>query len=367
MGASAGKCNACHCAAEEVNASAVVQQAALDEIAPEDKGDPKEAMQIKINAVLAKGGLTFMDEKDTLTASGDWTVVELSELLKPFPEMPLKVVSFSSRSCGTMSEAHDLKQLTLQRARVVRTALQRNGCENKMGAEGLGFVDQKGERSELTICDVAEVDRVEARALAWERAEENRRAWAARVEEKEEKLKLQVVFVDDHGQEHSVQFSKKPVGFGFEKKVPIVVTSVDGHAREKGVQKGWQVREINGVGLRDKGFTEVFAFLREQSLTLPDPELAASQLPPINTFEVLFKTQGDATPIFCVSKRPLGLAYKNTMPLVVTRVEGHALELGVEAGWQILEINGESMEGKLHFEATWHMQVCLARLKPALV
>mmetsp|Transcript_56275 Transcript_56275/g.131856 ORF Transcript_56275/g.131856 Transcript_56275/m.131856 type:complete len:129 (-) Transcript_56275:109-495(-) len=45
-------------------------------------------------------------------------------------------------------------------------------------------------------------------------------------------------------------------------------------------------------------------------------------------------------------RRPLGLDFDKSMPLVVRKVHPnqHAEELGVQSGWKILRVNGQSIE-----------------------
>mmetsp|Transcript_27720 Transcript_27720/g.61151 ORF Transcript_27720/g.61151 Transcript_27720/m.61151 type:complete len:371 (-) Transcript_27720:25-1137(-) len=367
-------CVACCAPADgEVDALAL-SKAIMEESPKEERGDPQEAMQIKIKQLLAKGPVAFRPDEATLTPEGDRIVGELAELLEPFPEMSAKVATFASFE-GNSKEAFSVKKLTLLRSRAVRAALKGAGCENKLAAEGMGHVDEKGARCEVTIIDTAEVQRVESKAAEWELQEERRSraqeaanlavevAQEAEKQQQQQELCLDVVFADASGSETAVRFSKKPIGLGFKNKTPVVINSVSGHAKDCGVKKGWQVKSINGVMLRDKVFPEVLAFLREQSLALQDPEVAASRLGNLSSFEILFVTPSGQKQSVSVTKKPLDLAYKNKMPLAVTRAEGHANELGIQVGWELQAINGESLGGKEHYEATWLLQVCLHRLQ----
>jgi len=68
------------------------------------------------------------------------------------------------------------------------------------------------------------------------------------------------------------------------------------------------------------------------------------------TLQVLFQ-QLDGSPIAKIFKhKPLGLYYTIKTPITVTLVMGEAENIGVEAGWQILQVGNQNLIG-LSFEA----------------
>merc|ERR1719401_976402 len=84
--------------------------------------------------------------------------------------------------------------------------------------------------------------------------------------EAEEKSRpgLTCVFETESG-DQTFTFTKKPVGFKFINKIPLVVTGVeDGTgAKEAGVMKGMTLKEINGVDISGcKTYVEAAAVLK---------------------------------------------------------------------------------------------------------
>mmetsp|Transcript_112277 Transcript_112277/g.312433 ORF Transcript_112277/g.312433 Transcript_112277/m.312433 type:complete len:117 (-) Transcript_112277:270-620(-) len=73
------------------------------------------------------------------------------------------------------------------------------------------------------------------------------------------------------GVEKDCTFTRKPLGFDFEKNMPIVVKRVKegGNAEELGVQPGWIVLAVGDQDIADLDFMAALGRLRERSNSLP--------------------------------------------------------------------------------------------------
>lgn len=89
-------------------------------------------------------------------------------------------------------------------------------------------------------------------------------------------------------------------------------------------------------------------------------ELATGAKASAPTVAIEFDVDGD-TKTMDVAEVPLGLSFRSTLPLVVTKVEpdGFAQKSGVQEGWRVKRVAGKSLEG-LSYMAV--MELCKREL-----
>jgi hypothetical protein len=123
---------------------------------------------------------------------------------------------------------------------------------------------------------------------------------------------------------------QRPLDMSFDRTIPVVVTKVCGHAKEVGVQVGWTLCAFDGRAVE----SNFHVFL----------ERFAGQLARLPTYEMpmnFLTTEGGLKTV-TARRRPLGLSFhQDKMPLVVTKVEGHARELGIREDWILKSFDGE--------------------------
>eukprot|EP00929_Paragymnodinium_shiwhaense_P110713 TRINITY_DN77914_c0_g1_i1.p1 TRINITY_DN77914_c0_g1~~TRINITY_DN77914_c0_g1_i1.p1 ORF type:complete len:153 (+),score=25.34 TRINITY_DN77914_c0_g1_i1:113-571(+) len=68
-----------------------------------------------------------------------------------------------------------------------------------------------------------------------------------------------------------IVFEKRPLGLDFDKVAPVSMKRVhrNGHAEEKGVEKGWIVKTVNGIDVAGKDFPVVHELLVKECAVLP--------------------------------------------------------------------------------------------------
>eukprot|EP00747_Dinoflagellata_sp_TGD_P122247 gnl/TRDRNA2_/TRDRNA2_173577_c1_seq3.p1 gnl/TRDRNA2_/TRDRNA2_173577_c1~~gnl/TRDRNA2_/TRDRNA2_173577_c1_seq3.p1 ORF type:complete len:409 (+),score=72.60 gnl/TRDRNA2_/TRDRNA2_173577_c1_seq3:103-1227(+) len=180
----------------------------------------------------------------------------------------------------------------------------------------------------------------------------------------------------------------KPIGIDFVKESPIVIKQVTGHAAEVGAEVGSTVVYINGEDVRDKDFAYQYSLIRSASKWLPrtpfdpksefDPKLprastakspARPQQPPAtksmskvssdvddrttttggsggDTGEPLvlgLQTKDGRTFEATLRYRPIGIDFEREAPIVIKKVNGHAVPAGVVVGSTVVSINGEDV------------------------
>mmetsp|Transcript_129240 Transcript_129240/g.237756 ORF Transcript_129240/g.237756 Transcript_129240/m.237756 type:complete len:151 (+) Transcript_129240:72-524(+) len=105
----------------------------------------------------------------------------------------------------------------------------------------------------------------------------------------------------------------------------------------------------------------------DDGLKVRDPDAKAMPKPPaIKSKEnanpekgcVTFSVPGpEGTPSTEVriqfTHKPFGMVFDNEAPVIIKRTEGHAEELGIQAGWEIIAVEGSSVEGEEDFDVIW--------------
>eukprot|EP00929_Paragymnodinium_shiwhaense_P075961 TRINITY_DN38937_c0_g1_i1.p2 TRINITY_DN38937_c0_g1~~TRINITY_DN38937_c0_g1_i1.p2 ORF type:complete len:139 (+),score=28.94 TRINITY_DN38937_c0_g1_i1:66-482(+) len=75
------------------------------------------------------------------------------------------------------------------------------------------------------------------------------------------------------GSTKTVLFKRRPLGFDFEKKAPLVVKRIKpgSHAAELGVKTGWTMMAINGVSLASvQDFQDLFGIVKHNTQSLAE-------------------------------------------------------------------------------------------------
>lgn len=143
------------------------------------------------------------------------------------------------------------------------------------------------------------------------------------------------VCFDTPGGEKTVIFTRKPLGFDFEKSAPIKVDQVQagGHAAELGVDKGWTVKRINGEDMSGRDFETKF-----------DHFVAALRVLP-GAVQLGFTDRNGQRELASFSRRPVGFEFDAASPIIVANVEpgSEAAAQGVQVGWMLQTINGEKV------------------------
>eukprot|EP00747_Dinoflagellata_sp_TGD_P122246 gnl/TRDRNA2_/TRDRNA2_173577_c1_seq2.p1 gnl/TRDRNA2_/TRDRNA2_173577_c1~~gnl/TRDRNA2_/TRDRNA2_173577_c1_seq2.p1 ORF type:complete len:397 (+),score=71.24 gnl/TRDRNA2_/TRDRNA2_173577_c1_seq2:103-1191(+) len=168
----------------------------------------------------------------------------------------------------------------------------------------------------------------------------------------------------------------KPIGIDFVKESPIVIKQVTGHAAEVGAEVGSTVVYINGEDVRDKDFAYQYSLIRSASKWLPRTpgastakSLARPQQPAAtksmskassdvddrttttggsggDTGEPLvlgLQTKDGRTFEATLRYRPIGIDFEREAPIVIKKVNGHAVPAGVVVGSTVVSINGEDV------------------------
>jgi hypothetical protein len=131
-----------------------------------------------------------------------------------------------------------------------------------------------------------------------------------------------------------VVFTRTPWGLTFANQAPLTIESVaaGGHAKELGVQEGWEFRAVEGKTFSGKDFRT------DQAIIL---NLSRSQL-------YLEFADGDTSKVVFLKRRPWGLIFNNEAPMTVQHViEGGYADLrGIKTGWVFKSVNGKALTGK---------------------
>lgn len=97
-------------------------------------------------------------------------------------------------------------------------------------------------------------------------------ALAAPTASKSKAERLEVVFDIGDGTEVCVNFVSRPVGLDVTRKLPMRVAGVRGHAKDLGIQPGWQICRLAGVnvcGNGDLDFQKAFRIFAGKAAQLP--------------------------------------------------------------------------------------------------
>mmetsp|Transcript_52404 Transcript_52404/g.94068 ORF Transcript_52404/g.94068 Transcript_52404/m.94068 type:complete len:287 (-) Transcript_52404:4-864(-) len=83
---------------------------------------------------------------------------------------------------------------------------------------------------------------------------------------------LEIVFESANSVERAVTFSKKPLGFEFNRVAPIQVSRIkdNASAQRHGIEVGWVIKRVAGEDMTGKSFGEQYALLKRCVTQLPD-------------------------------------------------------------------------------------------------
>lgn len=256
---------AAFCCDKESGDGAVFGSQNLDEVSPElcENHSPgtktREALQLQIDDVLAEG-ITFEQHTDKLTMVGRRTANAVAVLLKENPEVALKVACYCGDVAGTEWAAPGQdKELSIRQAVSVQAVLSDVGCTNSVLTQGMGRIDSRGARCELSLCSAAvfgTLKRASTEVLG---------------------VRLDVVFSgQERGGDVTVAFTHRPLGMDLPHSMPLIVQHVRGQAEDLGVRQGWQVRSIGGYDVEAIEISEAYRIF--QTAAAPLPEWPARQV-----------------------------------------------------------------------------------------
>lgn len=145
-----------------------------------------------------------------------------------------------------------------------------------------------------------------------------------------------IVFETENGSKVEHTFTKRPLGMEWQKQAPLTLArAVPGTAAgEKGLQPGWTVMTINGENIAQSDYEGASATLKSAVLRLPATSV---------TFT--FKKPDGSSADLAFARRPIGMEWKNKMPLTVSNVVPNtpSAEQGLRPGWALVALNGESV------------------------
>jgi hypothetical protein len=165
--------------------------------------------------------------------------------------------------------------------------------------------------------------------------------------------------VDDNkgARTEHVAFKSSPLGLAFGMEAPFAVTCIteNGPGDLACVQRGWTFAKIAGFPvhrLDHKSFVEV---LRTQLSSLPrnpDPQYPPSAI----LIEFIIDPEIGRVRTCGFTKRPIGFTWGKAIPIKVKQVvpDSHAAELGVQKGWEVKSIDGQTVIGRASMEAAFN-------------
>lgn len=139
--------------------------------------------------------------------------------------------------------------------------------------------------------------------------------------------RLEIVFDTGDGRQACVNFRSRPVGLDVTRDLPMRVAGVRGHAKDLGVQPGWEIRRLAGMevcGASDHKFQEVFRIFAGKAALLP-PEQGIGDV--AREAQGLGDAVEEAQPIAAPAATVVGeLAERRTARATWARGEGKELE-----------------------------------------
>lgn len=245
----------------------VVGTPKLDEATPQSATDPFEevkdqsprttcraALQVQIDELLAEG-TTFEQHTDKLTTAGRRAADAVAALLKENPEVALKIACYCGDVAGTEWAApRQDRELSSRQAASVQAVLSEAGCINSVLTQGLGHVDSRGARCEVSLCSAAVFGTLKDSAA--------REVLGVR---------LDVVFKDkERGRDVTVAFTRRPLGMDLPHSMPLIVQNVRGQAVDLGVRQGWQVVSIGGYDVEAIPLDDAYRIFQTAAAPLPE-------------------------------------------------------------------------------------------------
>jgi len=145
----------------------------------------------------------------------------------------------------------------------------------------------------------------------------------------------------------TVEFTEGPLGMSMKGSMPMTVTGIsgDGAADKAGVRPDWVFTKIAGEALDGLDYNAAMDKLKQATAPLPK---TAPQEFPADAVVIEFADENRRTWKFAFTKKPLGMAFDNNMPVKVKSVVANspAAGLGIKVGWTFNSIGGESVKGK---------------------
>lgn len=209
-------------------------------------------------AKINETGLTF--QGSILRKEATELARVLAAKLKDNPDRAMIINGYASRvSRGTGKTSQDeVLVIGLRRAWHIREQLKREGCPNLIGCKGVGWVDDGAGRCMLRLCSPDEVDQAEEEVALGH--------WGGT------KGKLVIEFDVGGGKLQEVVFDRRPLGFTFDNRMPLLVTriSIDSVAEMHDVRPGWVVKSIAGRDVEIMSFREALGTLKKHMELLPE-------------------------------------------------------------------------------------------------
>jgi len=162
----------------------------------------------------------------------------------------------------------------------------------------------------------------------------------------------------------TVVFTHRPVGITYSTTMPLTLTEVFGRAEALGLEKGMIVAALSDVDLKVLAYEEAAKLLKA----------GVTALPSVSPVKIIFDTN-DGAKVVLLTQMPLGLTFDDgsSRPrsgmgagarsvLVITDATGHGAKVGIQAGWALNSIDGNSIVGLAYTAAFSTLKQATKRL-----
>lgn len=201
--------------------------------------------------------------------------------------------------------------------------------KDDLAAEEANFKIEKAQQGE----DAGQTRKAEDEARGKKKADV---AAAKEASAAPEAVGLPLTFRDAGGMKtYTVSFTTKPLGMDFHQNLkPVKVQKAFGAAKRLGVSEGSELIEIAGTNVEQLDFGAMLGVLKEKIAPLTPDGLVVN-----------FRDQSGNQRSIVFPTKPLGMDFdKGRRPIRIKNVEGVALNLGVEKGWELMSVAGTDVE-----------------------